>query len=112
MSKTERGDVSARARRDALAAVLQLATDTAAVAGRPVPTADQYADAVIEAGWRPPPPMITDPAGLDVLPAEAVIRDALGVLRHRSDRRWSAPTGGSVPSEQVPLPATVLDPGL
>lgn len=109
VNESERPDIDRRLRRDALAAVLQVVTDMAAVAGRPVPSASQYADAVMEAGWRPPARMITDPAGLDVLPAGAVVRDALGVVRHRLGDHWAVPAGRSVPNEQVPLPATVLE---
>jgi hypothetical protein len=95
--------------RDELASVLRAAADEAIAAGLPVLTHDGYADAVIAAGWRPPPKVVTDPAELDELPDRTTILDALGVPRQLNDNLWMGATSGSLTAEQVPLPATVLD---
>jgi len=94
--------------RSELASVLRDAADAAIAAGVPVLTHDGYAEAVIAAGWRPPPKVIIDPAELDNLPEDTTILDALGVCRQLHDNLWAGAVSGSLTAEQVPLPATVL----
>jgi hypothetical protein len=71
-------------------------------------TYEGYADAAVMAGWRPPPRVITDPAGLGDVPDGSVILDALGVPRQLTGHLWVGTTGGSLPPQQVPLPGIVL----
>jgi hypothetical protein len=94
--------------RDELASVLREAAEAAIAAGLPVLTYEGYADAVIAAGWRPPPMVITDPAGLDEAPDGTAILDAVGDLRQLTGYRWVGTWPGASQSTQVPLPATVL----
>lgn len=94
--------------RDELASILRVAADEAIAAGLPVLTYEGYADAVIAAGWRPPPIVITDPAELDRLPDGTAIVDALGVPRQLIGDLWVGTASGSLAAQQVPLPAPVL----
>ena len=91
-----------------LTAILRDAAEAAIAGGLPVLTYEGYADAVVAAGWRPPPRLITDPAELGDLPDGAVILDPLGVPRQRAGSLWVAAAGGSLTPDQVPLPGTVL----
>ncbi len=65
--------------RSELASVLRDAADAAIAAGVPVLTHDGYAEAVIAAGWRPPPKVIIDPAELDNLPEDTAMRHPVAV---------------------------------
>ena len=94
--------------RDELAAILREAADAVIAAGLPVLTYEGYADAALAAGWRPPPRVIVDPAGLGAAPDGTTILDALGVPRQLIGDRWVGTSSGAVPPLQVPLPATVL----
>lgn len=94
--------------RDELVSILRAAADEAIAAGPPVLTYEGYADAVIAAGWRPPPRVITDPAELDGLPDGTAIVDALGVPRQLIDNVWVGTVSGSLAAQQVQLPAPVL----
>jgi hypothetical protein len=91
-----------------LVSILRAAADEAIAAGPPVLTYEGYADAVIAAGWRPPPRVITDPAELDGLPDGTAIVDALGVPRQLIDNVWVGTVSGSLAAQQVQLPAPVL----
>jgi len=95
--------------RAALASVLQVTANTARSAGLSPTSHEAYADAVIAAGWRPPPAVITDPAELDDLPEGAVIVDALHAPRQLIGGRWAAPDVQALSAHQVPLPAVALD---
>jgi hypothetical protein len=96
--------------RDELAALLRDAALTA-IAGLPVLTFEGYADAIIAAGWRPPPLVLTDPAELADVPAGSVVQDALGVLRQLIDGEWVATTTAAVASAALPLPAMIIKVG-
>ncbi len=110
--ESERDNVARRAMRDELVSVLRTSANAAAAAGLPAPSHESYADAVLEAGWRPPPSMITDPGRLDALAEGAAIVDALGVPRQLVQGQWVAPSAESLSTQQVPLPAEVtIDPG-
>jgi alpha-beta hydrolase superfamily lysophospholipase len=74
--------------REELAAILRDAAEKAVAAGLPVLTFDGYADAVVAAGWRPAPTLLTDPAELDDLPAGTVILDAMSRPMQLCDNRW------------------------
>ncbi len=94
--------------REELTSILRDAAEQAIASGHPVLTYEGYADAVVLAGWRPPPRVITDPAGLGDVPDGTVMLDALGVPRQLAGHLWVGTSGGSLPAQQVPLPGTVL----
>ncbi len=94
--------------REELTSILRDAAEAAIAGGLPVLTYEGYADAAVMAGWRPPPRVITDPAGLGDVPDGSVILDALGVPRQLTGSLWVGTTGGSLPPQQVPLPGIVL----
>jgi hypothetical protein len=71
-------------------------------------TYEGYADAAVNAGWRPPPRVVIDPAELGDVPDGTVILDALRVPRQLAGHLWVDASGGSLPPQQVPLPGTVL----
>ena len=75
--------------------------------------ADQ-ADVLLDAGWRPPPRVITDAEGLDALPDLAVIQAANGEILERAnsvtDTGWFSLFSGPVlySTSYVSLPALVI----
>jgi len=93
--------------RDELVAILRDAADAVIAAGLPVLTYEGYADAVLAAGWRPPPRVIVDPAGLGAAPDGTTILDALGVPRQLTGNGWIGTSSAGLPPLQAPLPAAV-----
>lgn len=94
--------------RDRLTSILRDAAEEAIDNGLPVLTYEGYADAVITAGWRPPPRVIIDPAELADLPQGTVILDALGVPRQLTANLWVGPATKAM-AVQLPLPAAILN---
>ena len=62
--------------REELTSILRVAAEAAIAGGHPVLTYEGYADAAVLAGWRPPPRVITDPAGWPSVPDGTVVLDA------------------------------------
>ncbi len=94
--------------REELTSILRDAAEAAIAGGLPVLTYEGYADAAVIAGWRPPPRVITDPAGLGDVPDGSVILDALGVPRQltghlgRHGRRFVTTPAGAAARHRAP----------
>ena len=67
---------------------------------------DDAADAILEAGWRPPARTVTTVEELDALPEGTMIRDSEGTVAENWDGTWYVTGAGRYWNED--LPATVL----
>lgn len=69
----------------------------------------RHGAALVDAGWRPPPTVISTRADLDALPDGTVVREPNGGVAVKSEDCWELPnTIGQYTGDAINLPVTVL----